>query len=253
VSILRSIKSGVYETVMAATQVDQWVAEYATNHDLSYTPVPAGTRSFDVRVVGFVLEDGWSNALKYGDGSKFRPEILARLPEGRIEVSITNRQMPGKRLQEDTEALFERGVTGTQATLLSEGFGLADARQAAEAAGGTVSLSEQHSEDGAWYTTFTVALPTSHSAECVVEIVPEPEPEPEPVPEPELKAGRGGASSRYFFSPAGQARIAAELDNTVGLLHGACDTTTAGQAQQPFPKDLTILAVDDEGTQRKVR
>ena len=234
-SILRSIKSGVYETVMAATRVDQWVAEYATNHDLSHTPVPAATRSFDVRVVGFVLEDAWSNALKYGDGTKFRPELSAQLPEGRIELSVTNRQMPGKRLPGNADVLFERGVTGTQATLLSEGFGLADARQTAEAAGGTVSL-EEHLRGDVWFTTFTVSLPALRLDCASVDVAPEPlmpekvgAPEKVAVPPPAL------AASRYRVGDA-----------------AAGEGGEAAAVGEAFPKALTVLACDDERTQRRV-
>jgi signal transduction histidine kinase/CheY-like chemotaxis protein len=251
IDVLRSIKAGLYETAMPATQVDRWVADYAGNHGLAASKtVPVALVHFDVRIIALVLEDAWSNAFKYGDTAKARPEISARLLDGQtIEVSIANRQMPGKRLQEDTDALFGRGSKGSQATGLSDGFGLADARQAAEAAGGTVSLRE-HAVGDAWFTAFAVTLPALTFAVSLPESSSDcASVEGETATEP--ARGGGGAASRYRVDvrvhSAADDRRAAPLPRS----HARAGDEAA-DSRDPFPRGLTVLACDDERVQRRV-
>lgn len=211
-------------------------------------PRPASTVAAAQRPASRVLpsvanhphQDGWSNALKYGDTAKFRPEISARL-HGRIEVSITNRQRPSSRLPEHPDILFARGLKGAQAGLLSDGFGLADAKQAAEAGGGTVCLREHSCADPddmvVWYTTFTVSLPAygHHAVGDELSFVVSP------------------ALAAEELISVGSHRPQEEMDvRSPEELRLSVTAAPLDTPPPPFPTDLTILACDDEGLQRKV-
>jgi len=244
---LQSIKAGTYETERLPTPADKWLTEYADSHDMAKSSFAFwGARGggvkpaalvvhFDVRVAGLVLEEAWANACNYGDVSKHRPEISARLPDGKIELSITNRQVPGKRLPENAHLFFERGTRGAQVVggRLSNGFGLADALQSAKAAGGTVSLRE-HVIAEVWYTTFTVCLPASQSAasdSVAIGVAPEP-PKDAPVTPPPK---RPTAPAALYLHNGGAAAKIAPISE-----------------RRPFPEGLTVVACDDERVQRKV-
>jgi len=144
-------------------------------------------------------------------------------------------------LPEHPDILFARGLKGAQAGLLSDGFGLADAKQAAEAGGGTVCLREHSCADAddmvVWYTTFTVSLPAyGHHAV--------------------------GDELSFVFSPAltaeelisvGSHRPQEEMDvRSPEELRLSVTAAPLDTPPPPFPTDLTILACDDEGLQRKV-
>jgi len=264
VNVLRSIKAGSYHSAMVATEIQSWASKYAANHDLATSlseTVPAElVVHMDTLVAGFVLEDAWSNAFKYGDSAKFRPEMGVRLVAGdgqspMVELCITNRQWPGYRLQNDhRERLFERGAKGVLADTLSDGLGLADALQAAEAAGGTVSLTEKMRRgDGGdgdeWYTTFTLSLPGSVEPSKYVSVE-------NAAPYLAVDIAQ---QSRHVTPQSPRRGVPSPQSPRRGLdysVHPAAAPDNGAAAGlpplPPFPKNLTVVACDDQRVQRRV-
>lgn len=168
-NVLKQIHSGEYVTRLEAVRVGKWQATYAKHRSLQAHPardepsLPQAIAKFDLQIAELALEDGRSNAWKYGDTAQYRPKMsVAAVGRDRLAIAIVNRQLPGARLPAGSDGcphLFVRGAIGAQGTGLSEGHGLADAKKGAAAARATVGLYEHADDDDVWYTTFRLTMP----------------------------------------------------------------------------------------------
>ena len=192
---------GSYMSTLQLGSVQQ-VLRSCVGADVTLQVTSARTLWFDVVAVALALEEGLSNARKYGDGAcaiVVRTHDEAR--DGRVrlivEVDSTDPDGAPRLSPKQARRAFEHGFRCTASasflgkTPYSDGIGLPAARAAARAATGTVELLTRE-VDGRVHTILRLSVPARHD----VSISP-----PEAaVPSEQARAAAAAHAPLHFWS-----------------------------------------------------